>query len=67
MCVQVLTPRCDVGAGSPKSRSKKSKEAAAPGARRDSAKLDSLSEVERALLESKDSAAAVSTAPSHLR
>uniref|UniRef100_A0A8C5FJF6 [histone H3]-trimethyl-L-lysine(4) demethylase n=1 Tax=Gadus morhua TaxID=8049 RepID=A0A8C5FJF6_GADMO len=55
--LEVLTPRCDVGAGSQKSRSKKSKEAS-PGSRRDSAKLDSLSEVERALLESKDSASA---------
>uniref|UniRef100_A0A8C5C791 [histone H3]-trimethyl-L-lysine(4) demethylase n=1 Tax=Gadus morhua TaxID=8049 RepID=A0A8C5C791_GADMO len=58
--LEVLTPRCDVGAGSQKSRSKKSKEAS-PGSRRDSAKLDSLSEVERALLESKDSASAMTT------
>jgi len=58
VCVQVLSPRCDMG--SQKTKSKKAKEVSL-GSRRDSAKLDSLNEVERALYESKDSASAVCT------
>ncbi|KAK0145524.1 Lysine-specific demethylase 5B [Merluccius polli] len=58
--LEVLSPRCDVGTGSQKTKSKKTKETPL-GSRRDSAKLDSLSEVERALFESKDSASAMAT------
>ena len=54
---QVLCPTCAVGSGSMmKGRSKRAKE----GSKRSSATLESLSDVERALSESKDSAAAVS-------
>ncbi|XP_060898722.1 lysine (K)-specific demethylase 5Ba [Labrus mixtus] len=58
--LEVLCPRCDVGAGYQKSRSKKSKEAAQI-CKKSSTKLDSLIDVERALSESKDSASAMAT------
>ncbi|KAG7280489.1 hypothetical protein CRUP_022018 [Coryphaenoides rupestris] len=58
--LEVLSPRCDMGSGSQKTKSKKAKEVSL-GSRRDSAKLDSLNEVERALYESKDSASAMAT------
>jgi len=55
----VLCPRCDVGTGHQKSRSKKAKEASQIS-KKSPTKLESLSDVERALSESKDSASAVS-------
>lgn len=61
LCLQVLCPRCDVGAGHQKSRSKKAKEAPQIS-KKGSTKLESLCDVERALSESKDSASAVSEA-----
>lgn len=61
LCFQVLCPRCDVGAGHQKSKSKKSREAIQIS-KKSSTKFDSLSDVERALSESKDSASAVSVA-----
>uniref|UniRef100_A0A4W6FYJ4 [histone H3]-trimethyl-L-lysine(4) demethylase n=1 Tax=Lates calcarifer TaxID=8187 RepID=A0A4W6FYJ4_LATCA len=59
--LEVLCPRCDVGAGHQKSRSKKAKEAPQIS-KKGSTKLESLCDVERALSESKDSASAVSEA-----
>lgn len=59
LCVQVLCPRCEVATGPHKTpKSKRAKEAAQSGSKY-SAKLDCLGDVERALLESKDSASAV--------
>ncbi|KAM8866938.1 lysine (K)-specific demethylase 5Ba isoform 2-T2 [Synchiropus picturatus] len=58
--LEVLCPRCDLGTGYQKSRSKKSKEVS-PSSKRSPAALDSLCDVERALTESKDSAAAMAT------
>ncbi|KAM7422346.1 hypothetical protein PAMA_010418 [Pampus argenteus] len=58
--LEVLCPRCDVGSGHQKSRSKKSKEATQIS-KKSSTKLDSLCDVERALSESKDSASAMAT------
>uniref|UniRef100_A0A8C3A029 [histone H3]-trimethyl-L-lysine(4) demethylase n=1 Tax=Cyclopterus lumpus TaxID=8103 RepID=A0A8C3A029_CYCLU len=57
--LEVLCPRCDVGTGHQKSRSKKAKEATQIS-KKSPTKLESLSDVERALSESKDSASAVS-------
>lgn len=61
LCFQVLCPRCDVGTGHQKSRSKKAKETTQIS-KKSSTKLESLCDVERALSESKDSASAVSVA-----
>lgn len=61
MFFQVLCPRCDVGTGHLKSRSKKAKETTQIS-KKSSTKLESLCDVERALSESKDSASAVSIA-----
>ncbi|TNN81279.1 Lysine-specific demethylase 5B-B [Liparis tanakae] len=58
--LEVLCPRCDVGTGHQKSRSKKAKEATQIS-KKSSTKLESLSDVERALSESKDSASAMAT------
>ncbi|TMS19459.1 Lysine-specific demethylase 5B [Larimichthys crocea] len=58
--LEVLCPRCDVGSGHQKSRYKKAKEAAQIS-KKSSTKLESLSDVERALSESKDSASAMAT------
>uniref|UniRef100_A0A4W6FWV8 [histone H3]-trimethyl-L-lysine(4) demethylase n=1 Tax=Lates calcarifer TaxID=8187 RepID=A0A4W6FWV8_LATCA len=58
--LEVLCPRCDVGAGHQKSRSKKAKEAPQIS-KKGSTKLESLCDVERALSESKDSASAMTT------
>ncbi|XP_038552220.1 lysine (K)-specific demethylase 5Ba isoform X1 [Micropterus salmoides] len=58
--LEVLCPRCDVGAGHQRSRSKKAKEATQIS-KTTSTKLDSLCDVERALSESKDSASAMAT------
>ncbi|XP_071766427.1 lysine (K)-specific demethylase 5Ba [Centroberyx gerrardi] len=58
--LEVLCPRCDVGSGPQKMRTKRAKEAPQIG-KRGSVKLDSLSDVERALSESKDSASAMAT------
>uniref|UniRef100_A0A8C4E512 [histone H3]-trimethyl-L-lysine(4) demethylase n=1 Tax=Dicentrarchus labrax TaxID=13489 RepID=A0A8C4E512_DICLA len=58
--LEVLCPRCDVGTGQQKSRSKKAKEAPQIG-KKSSTKLESLCDVERALSESKDSASAMAT------
>lgn len=58
--LEVLCPRCDVGTGHQKSRSKKAKEATQIN-KKSSTKLDSLCDVERALSESKDSASAMAT------
>uniref|UniRef100_A0A671YHZ2 [histone H3]-trimethyl-L-lysine(4) demethylase n=1 Tax=Sparus aurata TaxID=8175 RepID=A0A671YHZ2_SPAAU len=53
--LEVLCPRCDVGTGNQKSRSKKAKETTQI-IKKSSTKLESLCDVERALSESKDSA-----------
>ncbi|CAK6955738.1 lysine (K)-specific demethylase 5Ba isoform X2 [Scomber scombrus] len=58
--LEVLCPRCDVGTGHQKSRSKKAKEATQIS-KKPSTKLDSLCDVERTLSESKDSASAMAT------
>uniref|UniRef100_A0A668AVD3 [histone H3]-trimethyl-L-lysine(4) demethylase n=1 Tax=Myripristis murdjan TaxID=586833 RepID=A0A668AVD3_9TELE len=58
--LEVLCPRCDVGTGPQRMKSKRAKEAPQAG-KRGSTKLDSLSDVERALSESKDSASAMAT------
>lgn len=60
---QVLCPRCDIGTLSLKRKQKKLKEPM-PSAKKKSTKLESLSDLERALCESKDTASAVSTAAS---
>lgn len=56
-CPQVLCPRFEVGAGSPKRKSKKAKDCI----KKKMVKLDCLSDVEKALLETKDTTSAVST------
>uniref|UniRef100_A0A672JM58 [histone H3]-trimethyl-L-lysine(4) demethylase n=1 Tax=Salarias fasciatus TaxID=181472 RepID=A0A672JM58_SALFA len=56
--LEVLCPRCDVGSGHQKAKSKKVKEPAQIS-KKTSTKLDSVCDVERALSESKDSASAV--------
>ncbi|XP_034022739.1 lysine (K)-specific demethylase 5Ba [Thalassophryne amazonica] len=58
--LEVLCPRCDMGAGYQKSRSKKLKEATQQS-KKASSKLVSLCDVERALYESKDSPSAMAT------
>ncbi|KAM4613210.1 lysine (K)-specific demethylase 5Ba isoform 2-T2 [Polymixia lowei] len=58
--LEVLCPRCDVGMGPQKTKSKRAKEAT-QNSKVNSSKLDSLSDVERALSESKDSASAMAT------
>ncbi|XP_012736578.2 lysine (K)-specific demethylase 5Ba [Fundulus heteroclitus] len=57
--LEVLCPRCDVGSGHQKCRSKKVKEASQLN-KKASPKLESVFDVERALSESKDSASAMS-------
>ncbi|XP_061146653.1 lysine (K)-specific demethylase 5Ba isoform X1 [Syngnathus typhle] len=59
--LEVLCPRCDVGAGLPRSRSKKTKEGTQINKRPAGVKLDSLYDVEKALSESKSSASAMAT------
>lgn len=59
LCFQVLCPRCDIGNGHQKPRSKKAKESPQMN-KKVSTKLESVCDVERALSESKDSASAVS-------
>uniref|UniRef100_A0A674D127 [histone H3]-trimethyl-L-lysine(4) demethylase n=1 Tax=Salmo trutta TaxID=8032 RepID=A0A674D127_SALTR len=56
--LEVLCPRCEAGTGPQKSKYKRAKDAA-QCSERNSARLDCLSDVERALSESKDSASAV--------
>uniref|UniRef100_A0A672JMB7 [histone H3]-trimethyl-L-lysine(4) demethylase n=1 Tax=Salarias fasciatus TaxID=181472 RepID=A0A672JMB7_SALFA len=56
--LEVLCPRCDVGSGHQKAKSKKVKEPAQIS-KKTSTKLDSVCDVERALSESKDSASAM--------
>nr|XP_015197730.1 PREDICTED: lysine-specific demethylase 5B isoform X1 [Lepisosteus oculatus] len=58
--LEVLCPRCEVGTGAQKRKTKKAKEAAQCGKKR-CVRLDCLSDVERALSESKDSASAMAT------
>ncbi|KAG9352857.1 hypothetical protein JZ751_017433 [Albula glossodonta] len=58
--LEVLCPRCEVEAGAPKTKPKKAKEVVQCGKRK-MVKLGSLSDVERALSESKDSASAMAT------
>lgn len=58
--LEVLCPRCDIGTGHQKQRSKKTKDTT-PISRKSPTKLESLCEVERALTESKDSASAMAT------
>ncbi len=62
---QVLCPRCDVGTGHQKSKSKKTKETTQI-IKKSPTKLESLCDVERTLSESKDSASAVSAAVFHV-
>uniref|UniRef100_A0A4W5NUP7 [histone H3]-trimethyl-L-lysine(4) demethylase n=1 Tax=Hucho hucho TaxID=62062 RepID=A0A4W5NUP7_9TELE len=56
--LEVLCPRCEAGTGPQKSKYKRAKDAA-QCSERNSIRLDCLSDVERALSESKDSASAV--------
>lgn len=58
-CSQVLCPRCDVGTGHTRLKSKKGKEASQIN-KKSATKVESLCDVDRALSESKDSASAVS-------
>ncbi|XP_072308663.1 lysine (K)-specific demethylase 5Ba isoform X2 [Eucyclogobius newberryi] len=58
--LEVLCPRCDVGPGLLRSKSKKGKEAS-PLSKRSPSRLDSVCDVEKALSESKDSASAMAT------
>uniref|UniRef100_A0A674D020 [histone H3]-trimethyl-L-lysine(4) demethylase n=1 Tax=Salmo trutta TaxID=8032 RepID=A0A674D020_SALTR len=58
--LEVLCPRCEAGTGPQKSKYKRAKDAA-QCSERNSARLDCLSDVERALSESKDSASAMAT------
>uniref|UniRef100_A0A3B4THE0 [histone H3]-trimethyl-L-lysine(4) demethylase n=1 Tax=Seriola dumerili TaxID=41447 RepID=A0A3B4THE0_SERDU len=58
--LEVLCPRCDVGTGHQKSRSKKTRESPQMN-KKSSTKLESLCDVERALCESRDSASAMTT------
>ncbi|XP_061583454.1 lysine (K)-specific demethylase 5Ba [Cololabis saira] len=58
--LEVLCPRCDVGSGHPKSKSKKVKEFP-PLGKKSLSKLESVCDVERTLSESKDSASAMTT------
>ncbi|XP_015740326.1 lysine-specific demethylase 5B [Coturnix japonica] len=58
--LEVLCPRCDIGTLSLKRKQKKLKEPM-PSGKKKSTKLESLSDLERALSESKDTAAAMAT------
>ncbi|XP_061114358.1 lysine-specific demethylase 5B-B-like isoform X2 [Conger conger] len=58
--LEVLCPRCEVGAGSPRRKAKKLKDPVQHGKKKP-LKLDCLSDVERALCDSKDSASAMAT------
>uniref|UniRef100_A0A8C7D927 [histone H3]-trimethyl-L-lysine(4) demethylase n=1 Tax=Oncorhynchus kisutch TaxID=8019 RepID=A0A8C7D927_ONCKI len=58
--LEVLCPRCEAGTGPQQSKFKRAKDAA-QCSERNSARLDCLSDVERALSESKDSASAMAT------
>uniref|UniRef100_A0A8C7QG89 [histone H3]-trimethyl-L-lysine(4) demethylase n=1 Tax=Oncorhynchus mykiss TaxID=8022 RepID=A0A8C7QG89_ONCMY len=58
--LEVLCPRCEAGTGPQQSKYKRAKDAA-QCSERNSARLDCLSDVERALSESKDSASAMAT------
>lgn len=58
--LEVLCPRCDVGPGFSRSKSKKGKEATQIN-KKSPSKLDSVCDVEKALSESKDSASALAT------
>uniref|UniRef100_A0A8C8DDA6 [histone H3]-trimethyl-L-lysine(4) demethylase n=1 Tax=Oryzias sinensis TaxID=183150 RepID=A0A8C8DDA6_9TELE len=58
--LEVLCPRCDVGSGNHKLKSKKLKEVSQL-VKKSSTKLESVCEIERALSESKDSASAMNT------
>ncbi|XP_036388458.1 lysine-specific demethylase 5B-B isoform X1 [Megalops cyprinoides] len=58
--LEVLCPRCEVGTGAQKRKSKKAKDAV-QYSKKKTVKLDCLSDVERALSESKDSASAMAT------
>uniref|UniRef100_A0A673YIL3 [histone H3]-trimethyl-L-lysine(4) demethylase n=1 Tax=Salmo trutta TaxID=8032 RepID=A0A673YIL3_SALTR len=58
--LEVLCPRCEAGTGSQKSKSKRAKDVAQFN-KRSGTWLDCLSDVENALLESKDSASAMAT------
>uniref|UniRef100_A0A3P8UVK6 [histone H3]-trimethyl-L-lysine(4) demethylase n=1 Tax=Cynoglossus semilaevis TaxID=244447 RepID=A0A3P8UVK6_CYNSE len=58
--LEVLCPRCDLGTGYQRSRTKKVKEASQTS-KRSSSKLESLCDIERALSETKDTASAMST------
>uniref|UniRef100_A0A8C7NZ02 [histone H3]-trimethyl-L-lysine(4) demethylase n=1 Tax=Oncorhynchus mykiss TaxID=8022 RepID=A0A8C7NZ02_ONCMY len=55
--LEVLCPRFEVGAGSPKRKSKKAKDCS----KKKMVKLDCLSDVEKALLETKDTTSALAT------
>uniref|UniRef100_A0A673XWT6 [histone H3]-trimethyl-L-lysine(4) demethylase n=1 Tax=Salmo trutta TaxID=8032 RepID=A0A673XWT6_SALTR len=58
--LEVLCPRCEVEAGSPKRKSKKAKDIT-QHSKKKMVKLDCLSDVEKALSETKDSASALAT------
>ncbi|NXN20599.1 KDM5B demethylase, partial [Nycticryphes semicollaris] len=58
--LEVLCPRCDIGMLSPKRKQKKLKEPVLSGKKK-STKLETLSDLERALSESKDTASAMAT------
>uniref|UniRef100_A0AAY4BA83 [histone H3]-trimethyl-L-lysine(4) demethylase n=1 Tax=Denticeps clupeoides TaxID=299321 RepID=A0AAY4BA83_9TELE len=58
--LEVLCPRCEVGGASLKRKAKKAKESPLHGKKK-AAKLESLSDVDKALSESKDSASAMAT------
>lgn len=59
--VQVLCPRCEVGqASSPKRKAKKGKES--PKSNKKKTRINSLSDVEKVLSETKDSTSTVSNA-----
>ncbi|KAG7495169.1 lysine-specific demethylase 5B-B-like [Solea senegalensis] len=58
--LEVLCPRCDVGSGHQRSRSKKAKDAPQI-IKKPSSKLESLCDVERVLSESRDTASAMTT------
>uniref|UniRef100_A0A665U028 [histone H3]-trimethyl-L-lysine(4) demethylase n=1 Tax=Echeneis naucrates TaxID=173247 RepID=A0A665U028_ECHNA len=64
--LEVLCPRCDLGTGHQKSRSKKTRETPQIS-KKALTKLESLSDVERALSESKDSASMSTLAEVHQR
>uniref|UniRef100_M3XK93 [histone H3]-trimethyl-L-lysine(4) demethylase n=1 Tax=Latimeria chalumnae TaxID=7897 RepID=M3XK93_LATCH len=59
--LEVLCPRCDVGATGLKRKQKKPKEPVQSGGKKRGLRLESLCDLERALTESKDTAAAMAT------